>query len=153
MKWPTKKIGQAVLIFALSISVRSAGSAESSANTGNKMILVCFFDMQQRPSRNCILELSKEAQELKAKDAVVVVIQASKIGENELNEWLKTNNISFPVGLLEGDAEKTRFAWGVRSLPWLILTDRRHIVTAEGFGLDELDAQIGRSNESQSRRP
>jgi len=125
----------------------------SSADAGNKMILVCFFDMQQRPSRNCILELSKEAQELKAKDAVVVVIQASKIGENELNEWLKTNNISFPVGLVEGDAEKTRFAWGVRSLPWLILTDRRHIVTAEGFGLDELDAQIGRSNESQSRRP
>jgi hypothetical protein len=78
--------------------VRFAGSAESSANTGNKMILVCFFDTQQRPSRNCILELSKEAQELKAKDAVVVVIQASKIGENELNEWLKTNNISFPVG-------------------------------------------------------
>ena len=74
MKCSTKKILQAVAIFALSISVRFAGSAESSANTGNKMILVCFFDTQQRPSRNCILELSKEAQELKAKDAVVVVI-------------------------------------------------------------------------------
>jgi len=31
MKWPTKKIGQAVMVFALSISVCFAGSAESSA--------------------------------------------------------------------------------------------------------------------------
>ncbi len=39
-------------------------------------------------------------------------------------------------------AEKIRFAWGVKSLPWLILTDSRHVVAATGFGLSELDEKI-----------
>jgi len=107
-----------------------------------KMIVVCFWDMQQRPSRNCILEVSKEAQELKAKDVVVVAVQASRIDPNTLNEWVKENNIPFQIGIVQGDEEKTSFAWGVKSLPWLILTDRKHIVTAEGFGVKELDKNL-----------
>jgi len=39
-------------------------------------------------------------------------------------------------------AEKIRFAWGVKSLPWLILTDQKHIVEANGFSLAELDERI-----------
>ena len=38
--------------------------------------------------------------------------------------------------------EKTRFDWGVRSLPWLILTDKENIVRAEGFSINELDERI-----------
>ena len=45
----------------------------------------------------------------------------------------------FPAGMVAGDDEKTRFAWGVKSLPWLILTDREHIVSSDGFTLAELD--------------
>jgi hypothetical protein len=30
----------------------------------------------------------------------------------------------------------------VRSLPWLILTDREHIVIAEGFNVNELDDKM-----------
>jgi hypothetical protein len=44
--------------------------------------------------------------------------------------------------MVRGDAEKARFTWGIHSLPWLILTDSRHVVAAEGFGLSELDAKI-----------
>jgi hypothetical protein len=111
----------------------------------DKMLLVCFFDMQQRPSRNCIMQLSKRAQELKSKDIVIVVVQASKIEKDTLNEWIKVQGISFPVGMIEGDSDKVRFAWGVKSLPWLILTDRNHIVTAEGFSLNELEEKIKNS--------
>ena len=82
-----------------------------------------------------------------------LVVQAAQIGENTLKEWINKSDIPFPVSVITAVIEKAPFTWGVRSLPWLILTDRRHIVTAEGFGLDELDAQIGHSNESQSRRP
>ncbi|NQT01269.1 MAG: hypothetical protein HQ580_04545 [Planctomycetes bacterium] len=35
-----------------------------------------------------------------------------------------------------------RFSRSMRSLPWLILTDRQHIVQAEGFALDQLDSRI-----------
>ena len=32
--------------------------------------------------------------------------------------------------------------WGVKSLPWLILTDKEHVVTAEGFSLDDLNEKM-----------
>ncbi|MBN2181914.1 MAG: hypothetical protein JW715_08355, partial [Sedimentisphaerales bacterium] len=40
----------------------------SPSDVNDKSILVCFFDIQQRPSRNCIIQLSKRAEKLKAKD-------------------------------------------------------------------------------------
>jgi len=108
-------------------------------DTDDKMILICFFDMQQRPSRNCINQLAIQAEQLKQQGIIVVPVQASKIDGNALNEWVKENNIPFPVGMIESDEEKKRFTWGVKSLPWLILTDSEHIVQAEGFNNNELD--------------
>jgi len=110
--------------------------------TKDKMILVCFFDMNQRPSRRCIMELAKQADQLKQKGVIVIALQAFKVDENALNEWVKKQNILFLVGMIEGDAEKMRFVWGVRSLPWLILTDKEHAVRAEGFALEQLDEKI-----------
>jgi hypothetical protein len=114
----------------------------SPADIGNKMTLICFFDMEQRPSRKCLRQLSKRAQELKTKDVVVIAVQASKINEDTFNKWVKENNIAFTVGMIEGDEEKIRFNWSVQSLPWLILTDRKHKVLASGFGLNQLDSRI-----------
>jgi hypothetical protein len=108
----------------------------------DKTILVCFFDMNQRPSRNCLLQLSERAQELKAKDVVVVAVQSSMIDENTLDKWIKDQNIPFAIGMVRVDEEEIRFRWGIKSLPWLILTNKQHTVIAEGFGLDELDEEI-----------
>ncbi len=119
--------------------LKALGIELSPADVNDKAILVCFFDMEQRPSRNCILQLSKRAHELKAKDVTIVAIQASKIERAKLEEWIEENDIDFSVGMIESDEEKTRFNWGVKSLPWLILTDRQHIVTAEGFNISKLD--------------
>jgi protocatechuate 3,4-dioxygenase beta subunit len=108
----------------------------------DKLMLLCFFDINQRPSRNCLMQLSKRAQELKAKGIVIIAVQASKVERAKLDKWIKENGITFPVGIIESDSEKTRFNWGVRSLPWLILTDTKHIVRAEGFGLVDLDEKL-----------
>jgi protocatechuate 3,4-dioxygenase beta subunit len=105
-------------------------------------ILVCFFDMNQRPSRNAVIQLSRQEEQLKQKGIVIVAIQVSKITEGTLNKWVKEQNISFPVGIVGSDEEETRFTWGVKSLPWLILTNRQHIFIAEGFNLDELEDKI-----------
>ena len=51
--------------------------------------------------------------------------------------------------LIQGDEEETRFNWGVKSLPWLILTDSKHIVVAEGFGLDSLDDKIQQTDDGK----
>jgi len=119
-------------------------------DTKEKGISICFFDMNQRPSRNCIMRLAKQAEQLKRKGVTVVIVQASKIDENTLNEWVKNYNIPFPVGMVQGDEEKTRFTWGIRSLPWMILTDKQHVVTAEGFNPDELNEKLGNNPKHKS---
>ena len=108
----------------------------------DKAMLVCFFDLNQRPSRYCLTPLAKEAETLEKRGIAVAAIQASKVDRKIFGEWVKTSTIPFPVGMIQDDERKVRFDWAVRSLPWLILTDRRHIVVAEGFGLDELNTKL-----------
>jgi hypothetical protein len=114
----------------------------SPAQAQDRRILVCLWDMNQRPSRHCIRELAKRAEELKGKGVTIVAVQASKVDKSELDAWIKKYQVLFPVGMVQGDEEETRLNWGVKSLPWLILTDRRHIVRAEGFALGELDEKL-----------
>ena len=88
------------------------------------------------------MQLSKRAQELKDKNVVAVAVQTSKIEKSTLDNWVKENSIPFIVGMIEAPEENARFAWGIRSLPWLILTDKEHVVRAEGFTINELDNKI-----------
>jgi len=107
-----------------------------------RMLLICFFDMNQRPSRNCIMQLAKKAEQLKHKGLTIIAVQSSKFDGNALNEWVKKYNIPFSVGIVKGAVEKTRFTWGVKSLPWMILTDKNHVVADKGFNINELDGKI-----------
>jgi len=122
----------------------------SPADVSDKMLFVCFWDMEQRPSRNCIMRIARQAEQLKQKGVAVIAVQASEVDENELNEWVKKYNIPFPVGMVQGDVEKSHFTWGVRSLPWLILTNCKHIVRAEGFALTEIDEKISAIAQKQN---
>jgi hypothetical protein len=111
----------------------------------NGMILVCFFDLEERPSRHCITQLVKQAEDLKAKGLFVAAVQASTVDPSTLEGFVKTEKIPFPVGKIEAEEEKTRFNWGLKSLPWLILTDREHFVRAEGFPPGELSDKLAAS--------
>ncbi len=109
----------------------------------NKMILVCFWDMEQRPSRNAILTLNKSAQTLLDKNNVyVTLIHAGPVEEQKFISWLKQNQIQPPVGVSRTGLPELGYTWGVQSLPWLILTDENHTVTEEGFAYNELDEKI-----------
>ncbi len=111
-------------------------------NDEGRMLLVCFFDMDQRPSRHCIRQLSTRARELEDAGVAVIAVQASKIDNEKLDNWVKENNMPFPVGTIGGDAQKIRFTWGVRSLPWLILANDKHLVVSKGSGLEELQDEL-----------
>jgi hypothetical protein len=137
-----KYIYKAPLIGKVFPSLKVTNINLDHKKVADKLMLFCFFDIEQRPSRNYLRQLNKKSDDLKEKNVVVLAIHASKIQEKTLNEWVKKNNIPFLIGIIEDDEEKTRFNWGIKSLPWLILTDHEHIVTAEGFGLDELDTMI-----------
>jgi hypothetical protein len=49
--------------------------------------------------------------------------------------------------------KEVHFACGVKSLPWLILTDNEHIVRAEGFGISELEQKMRLSAHSEGDKP
>ena len=136
-----------------------------TSQTKDKQMLICFFDMQQRPSRRCTSQLNEQIKQLSDKGVTVIGIQASKVDDKALNEWVKSSGVSFPVGTIEGDPsatlgtsiEEVQFKWGVKSLPWLILTDKSHTVIAEGFTISELDEKLpkatGAENTTEGDKP
>ncbi len=121
--------------------LKSAG-IELPADANDRMLLVCLWDMNQRPSRYCVSRLVQQVAQLGEKGVAIVALQAAKVEPSALSQWTEKNKPPFPVGCLADDVEKARFAWGVVSLPHLILTNKKHVVAAEGFGLSELDAKI-----------
>jgi peroxiredoxin len=126
--------------------LESVGIKLSPADIEGKRILVCFWDMEQRPSRHFISQLAKRAEQLNNKGVTIIAVQATKIDKEALDQWVKKYDVPFSFGMVQDDAEKTHFNWGVKSLPWLILTDSKHLVRAEGFALDELEAKLQQIN-------
>jgi hypothetical protein len=112
------------------------------ADAEGQMLLVCFWDMGQRPSRYCLTQLAARADPLREKGVRIVAVHAGQVEDSALRQWLEKNKIPFPSGTISGDIDKTKLAWGVSSLPHLILTDKKHTVVAEGVGLDDLDKQV-----------
>lgn len=107
-----------------------------------KMILFCFWDMEQRPSRHCLRDLARRSQELREKGVTIVAVHATKSNKETVDAWIKKSDISFPVGTIQGNAEKILSNWAAESLPWLILTNSQHLIVDEGFALTELAEKI-----------
>ena len=116
----------------------------------DKRLLICFFDYAQRPARHSIIELNGQLARLREQGIEVVAVQASKATEDALDQWMKKMKLSIPVSNVTGDIDEVRFIWNVQSLAWLILTNHEHIVTAEGFNIDELDGKIETLTERNS---
>jgi protocatechuate 3,4-dioxygenase beta subunit len=119
----------------------SVNLASDTAPAG-KPVLLCLFDASQRPSRHVVHQLDEQAVALRQQNVYVLGVQAAVTSEEIFNEWKKASPVSFPVGRVTEKSEKSKWASAVPALPWLILTDANHRVIAEGFSLDELDAQI-----------
>jgi hypothetical protein len=86
--------------------------------------------------------LAARAAQLREKGVEIVAVHAAKVEDGALNQWVEKNKIPSKMGTVVGDIDKTKSAWGVTSLPHLILTDKKHIVVAEGFSLGDLDQQV-----------
>jgi hypothetical protein len=114
----------------------------SSVLAGGKRILVCFWDLNQRPSRNCVQQLTRRAKLLAGKDIYVILAQTPAVPDQIMIDWLRQNRVIFPVGRVKTGPEALSKTWGVQSLPWLILTNTEHIVTDEGFSVSEIGDKI-----------
>ncbi|MBN1973930.1 MAG: hypothetical protein JW787_09855 [Sedimentisphaerales bacterium] len=115
-----------------------------------KRILLCLWDMEQRPSRNCITQLSQKADKLKEKNICVIAAHVPGIEQAALEKWIKENNIPFQTGILKNkplseiinESKRKPYTWETESLPGLILTDSKHAITNMDLSLTELDKII-----------
>jgi len=126
--------------------LKTIASSVSSEAAEGKALLLCFFDMNQRPSRRCVRQLAQEADEVKTKNVSVIIIQASQSEAQAVADWDEDQKVPFPVAATEISPTRLRLDWGVQSLPWLVLANRRHEVVAEGFSARELDRQLAQIN-------
>jgi hypothetical protein len=111
----------------------------------DRSVLVCFWDINQRPSRHVMTRLAERAGELKEKGIAVLTVQVSSAGRQGPDQAAEEYGLPFPTARIKDDEKTTQLKWCVKSLPWLILTDRQHTIIAEGFGLEEFDGKIKRS--------
>jgi hypothetical protein len=107
----------------------------------DQAVLAVLIDAEQRPSRRALRLLGEQAVALKEKGLAVIVVHTGTMADDAFKTWKQEAALPFSVGCLKGDADKARASWGAGALPWFILTDKAHRVTAEGFDLDELDAK------------
>lgn len=105
-------------------------------------VLVFAWDMNQRPSRHFVKQLAAKADRLKEKGVSVFLLNAVSTDKATLDTWLTENKIHYHCGILTDNAEETAFSMGIKSLPWLILTDDENNVIAEGFSVDELEEKL-----------
>jgi hypothetical protein len=125
--------------------LEQVGLGELAERAEGKRLLVCVWDWHQRPSRRTVRQLASRADALAKRGLITVTVHASPADADRLQDWADKYEMALPVGRSGETSEqsaKMRRAFGVRALPWLILTDRGHIVTAEGFPLRELDSKL-----------
>lgn len=120
----------------------TAVNLASDAIPTGKPVLLCLFDLEQRPSRRCVRLLAEQHDALRQKGLVVLAVQATPTTAEAVKTWKDATPVPFPVGFVAEKTDKTKWASGVESLPWLILADAQGRVSAEGFALDELDAKL-----------
>jgi len=120
----------------------AAMDLNGDATPAGKPVLLCLFDIEQRPSRRFVRQLAKQYDALRQKGLTILGLQAAVTTAESFKEWKDANPVPFPVGHLAEKAANTKWASDVESVPWLILVDGERRVTAEGFALDELESKL-----------
>jgi hypothetical protein len=114
----------------------------SFLHTDGRPLLLCFVDIAQQPSQQFLVDLAKQTDALEAKDIIIVVVRTSTIDIRPYDAFTKANHLSFCSLCVQDDFEARKTAWGIKSLPWLILADRQHSIIAQGFALDQLANKV-----------
>lgn len=107
-----------------------------------KPLVICLWDINQRPSRRLARLLAEQHAALTQKGVAVLAVQASPTSPEELKTWQAANPLPFPVGRVGEASARTKWAMETESKPWLILVNDQGKVSAEGFAPDELEEKI-----------
>jgi hypothetical protein len=119
----------------------SLGFTADAAPSG-KPIVLCLLDVQQRPSRRMARLLTEQQDALREKGVTLLAAQTVPASDEAWNDWKDANPVPFAISRLAEKADNNKWASGLENLPWLILVDKKGVVAAEGFSLEELDGKV-----------
>jgi hypothetical protein len=144
VEYKVKRPGEPILVGKPLPGWETLGLNIDERELEGKRVLVFFGDMNEFPyvSWRLVGNLADRYEKLKQKGIMIVIVQVPKLPAGTLKEWEKQypDIMPFPfkVNMADEAVVRVRKEWGVRGLPWLILTDTEHVVTAEGFRLPQL---------------
>ncbi|MHC4334368.1 MAG: hypothetical protein ACYSUV_11545 [Planctomycetota bacterium] len=163
---PEKQMPTVVKILKLMHFVGDFEPEPPVTKAKGKHIVLCFWDINHGQSQELLLTLRDQQQALAQKGVLLIALEASGAQTDEVRSWAKKNDYSRFERLWRArrkgldDRKKTtvlanlvadlKTLWTVEKLPWLMVTDREHIVTAEGFSLEELDERIKGAEEAEA---
>lgn len=107
-----------------------------------KPALVCFWDMDQRPSRHCVYQLARQGERLAELGVQVILVHARSVDQARIDAWTEKQQVPFPSGVIGTEKDKTWQIWGVRGLPWLVLADTQRVARAQGFSVSSLEDEL-----------
>ncbi|MHC4260352.1 MAG: hypothetical protein ACYSTF_08085 [Planctomycetota bacterium] len=109
----------------------------------DKMVLLYCWEIGEPNSEQWARSLIRRQESLAEKGVAVIFVEACGATRAKLKLWAQKNKVGFPVGSFrERDVKPLRQNWVIEKLPWLVLTDKEHVVIAEGFALSQLDDKI-----------
>ena len=80
---------------------------------------------------------------IEEKGVIAAVLHCSKTDPGIADTWGRAEKIRLPIGKIQDVAPEVLRAWRIETLPHLILTNTDHVITAEGFGVGQLNEKIG----------
>jgi hypothetical protein len=86
--------------------------------------------------------LAERAGELTKSNIALVAVQVAPCETGELDKLAAQYGAGFRFGKVTGNAADAQRAWGIQSLPWLVLADRDPIIRAEGFAPAVLQQRV-----------
>ncbi len=114
-------------------------------DAAGKRVVLCFFDVNQRPSRHYIKLLAGKAEQLAARNSVLFGLDLSGIDRAELENRIAALGISFPVGSAGAKSGKAADAWGIEGLPYLVVIDGSSKVCAVGVAQADLESELDKT--------
>ncbi len=114
----------------------------AAAKSDGAIVLVCIWNVEQRPSRHVAKALAARTGALREAGVAYISIEVSALSDGERSEAMSEAGIDSAGIYFLSESSRAQERLGADSLPFLLLTDLEHIIRAANFSLDDLDAKI-----------
>ncbi|MHC4713322.1 MAG: hypothetical protein ACYTAN_08655, partial [Planctomycetota bacterium] len=114
----------------------------SEVSLEGKAILVCFWDVDSRPSRRMVEGLATRSGGLAGKDVAVLLVHAGTADASNVRAYLNEKGVTSPLAFVNGGNDEMLPPWAIETLPRLVLADKEHTVRGAGFSISALDAEL-----------